>query len=119
VKKVTDGAPVVFVGYTLMMLILGGQTYDEGDLLPAGEMRFPCPRCDGVHLAQVRVDSVTLDVCPRCRGIFLDLHELLGAIRRREYAGDPAVAGIDNLALGLYIAAGLGGAGGASGDGTR
>jgi hypothetical protein len=67
-----------------MMLIIGGQTYDEGDLLPAGETRFPCPRRDGVHLAQVG-----------------------------------AVAGMDNLALGPYIGAGLGGAGGASGDGAR
>ena len=68
------------------------------------------------------MDNVTLEVCPHCRGIFLDLgevYELLGAIRRREYAGDPAVAGMDNLALGRYIGADLGGAGGASGDGAR
>jgi hypothetical protein len=32
----------------------------------------------------------------------------LGAIARREYAADPAVARFDNLALGLYIGAGLG-----------
>jgi Zn-finger nucleic acid-binding protein len=83
----------------------------DGDVEPTGETRFPCPRCSGVRLAQVSVCSVAVDVCPRCRGIFLDLgevHELLGAIARREYAADPAVARFDNLALGLYIGAGLG-----------
>jgi Zn-finger nucleic acid-binding protein len=82
----------------------------EGDFKMKGETRFPCPRCSGVRLGQVRVSSVTLDVCPRCRGIFLDLgevHELIGAIARREYAADPAAARFDNLALGLYIGAGL------------
>ena len=75
------------------------------------ETRFPCPRCSGVRLEQVHVCSVTLDLCPKCRGIFLDLgevNELIGAIVRREYTADPSVAGFDNLALGLYIGAGLG-----------
>jgi Zn-finger nucleic acid-binding protein len=76
-----------------------------------GETRFSCPRCAGTRLAQATAWSVALDVCPRCRGIFLDLgevSELIGAIGRGEYAGNPAVAGFDNLALGLYIGAGLG-----------
>ena len=83
----------------------------EADRAPARETRFPCPRCSGVRLEQVRVSSVTIDVCPRCRGIFLDLgevNELIGAIVRGEYAADSAVARFDNLALGLYIGAGLG-----------
>ena len=80
---------------------------DEASLVPAEATGLSCPRCDGARLAHVRVDSVTLDLCPRCRGIFLDVgevHELLGAIRRVEYAGDPALARLGNLALGLYIA---------------
>lgn len=85
---------------------------DEVDVEPKGKTEFPCPRCRGVHLAQASVDGVTLDVCPRCRGIFLDLgevHELLGAISRREYAAGPALAGMDDFALGLSIGVGLGG----------
>jgi Zn-finger nucleic acid-binding protein len=83
----------------------------ELDLSPVVETGFPCPRCEGFHLAQVRVHGVTLDACPRCRGIFLDLgevHELLGALSHSKYGGDPAVAGLDDLALGLFIGAGLG-----------
>ena len=83
----------------------------DPDIQPTGETRFACPRCSGARLAQATAWSVTLDVCLRCRGVFLDLgevDELLGAISRGEYASDPAVAGFDNLALGLYIGAGLG-----------
>jgi Zn-finger nucleic acid-binding protein len=84
----------------------------ELDLQPTGETRFACPRCPATRLAQATAWSVTLDVCPSCRGVFLDLgevEELLGAISRGEYASDPAVSGFDNLALGLFIGAGLGG----------
>lgn len=58
------------------------------------------------------MDGVTLDVCPECRGIFLDLgevHELLVAINRKEDAGVGALAGMDDFAPGLSIAMGLGG----------
>jgi Zn-finger nucleic acid-binding protein len=83
---------------------------DEADLTLGEETELPCPRCPGMQLAHVRQYGVTLDVCPRCRGIFVDggeFHELLGAIRRDDFAGDPAVAHLGNLALGLYIAARL------------
>ena len=53
---------------------------------------------------------MTLDICPRCRGLFVgvgELYELLGAIRRNEFAGDSAVSHLSNLPLGLYIAARL------------
>lgn len=82
----------------------------EAELRVAEATKFLCPRCPDVHLAHVHEDDVTLDICPRCRGLFVDvgeLYELLGAIRRNEFAGDPAVAHLGNLALGLYIAARL------------
>ncbi|HEX5064522.1 MAG TPA: zf-TFIIB domain-containing protein [Myxococcota bacterium] len=92
-------------------LARSGADLDETELELAEATSLPCPRCPGMRLAHARESGVTLDVCPRCRGIFLDVgevHELLGAIRRSDFAGDPAVAHLGNLALGLYIAARLG-----------
>jgi Zn-finger nucleic acid-binding protein len=105
-----------------------GLWFDEGELSRhirnmGGDIReceprdghvtpYPCPRCRGNHLVEGVLQSVRVDSCPRCRGLFLDLgevHELLGAIHRAEYTSDPRVAGLDNLALGLFIGAGLGG----------
>jgi Zn-finger nucleic acid-binding protein len=93
---------------------------DEQALEPEGATPFPCPRCDGARLAQVRIGGTVLDACPRCRGIFVDLgeiHELIGALERPEFARDARLAGFDNLALGLSIGAGL--AAGAHDDGTH
>ena len=73
---------------------------------------YPCPRCRGSHLVEGVLQSIRVDACASCHGMFLDLgevHELLGAIHRAEYASDPRVAGFDNFALGLFIGAGLGG----------
>jgi Zn-finger nucleic acid-binding protein len=91
--------------------------FDESVLERIGETAFSCPRCPGVRLARAYVDTVALDVCPRCHGSFLDLgevHALLGAVSRSEYADDPALSKLDNQALGLYIAARLGESGGGS-----
>jgi len=95
--------------------------FDESQLDPVGNTTFSCPRCPGVRLARARFDTVALDVCPRCRGIFLDLgevHALLGAVCRSTYADDPALSKLDNQALGLYIAARLEESGG-HGDRAR
>jgi Zn-finger nucleic acid-binding protein len=96
--------------------------FDEAELDPIGETPFACPRCPGARLGRAYVDSVALDVCPRCRGTFLDLgevHALLGAVCRSEYSDDPALSKLENQALGLYIAARLEESGGASGDEAR
>jgi Zn-finger nucleic acid-binding protein len=101
-------------------LAASGARIEESDLEPEEETGFPCPRCDGVHLAHVRVETVTLDRCPRCHGLFVDVgevHELIGALRRGEYANHPALSHLSNLALGLYIGARLGQAEGATDDG--
>jgi len=96
--------------------------FDESVLDPLGETPFPCPRCGAVRLRRAYVDTVALEVCPRCRGSFLDLgevHALLGAACRAEYADDPALSKLDNQALGLYIAARLGECGGSRIDRAR
>jgi len=96
--------------------------FDDSALEPLGETPLPCPRCPGVRLERARVDGVALDVCPRCRGTFVDLgeiHALLGAVRRGEFSDDPALSRLDNRALGLYLAARLGESGGGSGDDAR
>lgn len=96
--------------------------FDESALERIGETAFTCPRCRPVRLVRAYVDTVALDVCPRCRGNFLDLgevHALLGAVCRREYADDPALSKLDNQALGLYIAARVAESAGASADRAR
>jgi Zn-finger nucleic acid-binding protein len=83
---------------------------DESQLAPVGETPLSCPRCPGIRLGRAHVDTVPIDICPRCRGIFVDLgemHALLGAVSRSAYADDPALSRLDNQALGLYIAARL------------
>jgi Zn-finger nucleic acid-binding protein len=92
---------------------------DESQLEPVGETRLSCPHCPAIRLGRAHVDTVPLDICPRCRGIFVDLgemHALLGAVSRSDYAGDPALSRLDNQALGLYIASRLEESGNASGD---
>jgi Zn-finger nucleic acid-binding protein len=100
--------------------------FDPSELEPVGETLLSCPHCPGMRLGRAQVDTVPLDVCPRCRGIYVDLgevHALLGAVRRRDYVDDPALSRLDNQALGLYIAARLeesgGASGSASGDASR
>jgi Zn-finger nucleic acid-binding protein len=90
---------------------MGGEV-SERELRDGRGSRYACPRCRGSQLVEGLLQSVRVDACASCHGLFLDLgevHELLGAIRRAEYASDPRVAGFDNFALGLFIGAGLGG----------
>ena len=35
-----------------------------------------CPRCDGQVLTETVRDSIHVDVCPQCRGVWLDRGEL-------------------------------------------
>lgn len=41
-----------------------------------------CPRCETGSLTERDRDGVTLDVCPRCRGVWLDRGELEKLIAR-------------------------------------
>lgn len=35
-----------------------------------------CPRCPGVELTETERHTVTIDTCPKCRGVWLDRGEL-------------------------------------------
>ena len=41
-----------------------------------------CPRCESTVLDERERDGVTIDVCPQCRGIWLDRGELERLIAR-------------------------------------
>ncbi len=54
----------------------------------AADTARPCPCCEGVHLKEVRYlpdAPLLIDVCPSCRGVFLEKGELphLEALARR------------------------------------
>ncbi len=77
----------------------------EGRIQPRGSSRVDCPSCAGEALTDGQLDSVSVETCSKCDGVFLDLgevHELLGAVARREGAYGPDVSAFDNHALGLY-----------------
>ena len=78
----------------------------EADLRAGQPTALSCPRCQDVQLTQAELDSVAVEACPQCRGIFLDggeVPELLGAISRSERSINAEASGFDNFALGLYI----------------
>jgi Zn-finger nucleic acid-binding protein len=52
----------------------------DGRLLRAGGMI--CPRCEAMTLTERERDGVVIDVCTRCRGIWLDRGELEKLIAR-------------------------------------
>jgi Zn-finger nucleic acid-binding protein len=88
-----------------------GTRVSEADLERHHETQLLCPRCEDVRLLEATLDQVSVETCPSCHGIFLDLgevHEIVGALHRAEYARDPATAGFDDFALGLYIGSQLG-----------
>ena len=35
-----------------------------------------CPVCDGVRMREVEKDGVMIDICPQCKGVWLDRGEL-------------------------------------------
>ncbi|WP_047985695.1 TFIIB-type zinc ribbon-containing protein [Ornithinibacillus californiensis] len=35
-----------------------------------------CPVCDGVRMREVQKDDVLIDICPNCKGVWLDRGEL-------------------------------------------
>jgi Zn-finger nucleic acid-binding protein len=43
---------------------------------PKPEERMNCPRCDRTVLDERERNGVTVDVCPQCRGVWLDRGEL-------------------------------------------
>lgn len=49
--------------------------FKEADRLVEGERRINCP-IDHTTLLKLKVEDVTIDFCPVCRGIWLDKNEL-------------------------------------------
>ena len=83
-----------------------GSKLVEGKIEPRGTARVACPRCANETLTEGRLDSVSVETCSKCAGIFLDLgevHELLGAVARREETGAADASAFDNFTLGLYV----------------
>lgn len=35
-----------------------------------------CPVCDGIRMREVDKDGITIDICPQCKGVWLDRGEL-------------------------------------------
>ena len=48
----------------------------SGAIAAHSQHQWPCPQCRQAHLSTKQVDNVEVDVCPRCRGIWLDAGEL-------------------------------------------
>ena len=46
-----------------------------------------CPRCDNVNLSVSERQGVEIDVCPTCRGVWLDRGELDKIIERYDEFG--------------------------------
>jgi Zn-finger nucleic acid-binding protein len=83
-----------------------GSELVEADLKSGQSTELSCPRCQDAQLTQAELDSVAVETCPQCRGIFLDLGEvpeLLGAISRSKRDIDAEVSDFNNFTLGLYI----------------
>ncbi len=51
-----------------------------------------CPRCDVEVLDERERDGVTIDICPKCRGVWLDRGELERLIARAD-SGAPSRPG--------------------------
>ncbi|MBN8907743.1 MAG: zf-TFIIB domain-containing protein [Rhodospirillales bacterium] len=64
------------------------ETTSPGAGTPAG---MPCPRC-GVDLLMSERQSIEIDYCPKCRGVWLDRGELDKIIERSEQHADGAAA---------------------------
>lgn len=48
-------------------------------------MMMLCPRCESTNLTEKDREGVTIDVCPRCRGLWLDRGELEKLIARARH----------------------------------
>ena len=52
-----------------------------------------CPVCDNVRMREVQKENVTIDVCPDCKGVWLDRGELekltQGLKEELKYYGQP------------------------------
>lgn len=70
------------------------QTVDQSIRKGSGVMF--CPVCDNVRMKEVEKDSVVIDICPNCKGVWLDRGELDKITRvvrqEEEWAGERDVS---------------------------
>jgi ribosomal protein L37AE/L43A len=50
------------------------------------DAKMDCPRCDG-HLLETEYENVTIDVCDKCSGVWLDAGELAQVVDKNEETG--------------------------------
>lgn len=69
---------------------------------------YACPKCEDERLLGTFLLDVSVESCPKCDGVFLDLgeiYELLGSLDPPARAAKPgsSLSGFDNFALGLFV----------------
>ena len=52
----------------------------------AGTSSMQCPRCDG-RLIEAKIDTVTIDTCDKCGGVWLDSGELAELTTKKDTSG--------------------------------
>ncbi len=50
------------------------------------DLELECPKCDG-RLLETEYESITIDVCDKCSGIWLDAGELAQVVDKNEDSG--------------------------------
>ncbi len=50
------------------------------------ELELQCPKCDGA-LLETEYESITIDVCNKCSGMWLDAGELAQVVDKNEDSG--------------------------------
>lgn len=86
---------------------LGAPRLDEAPT-DGAPLSLRCPSCAEQKLVGSFLFDVSVESCPACHGVFLDLgelHELLGVLCRPERASNPdsSLSGMDSFALGLFV----------------
>lgn len=50
------------------------------------DLKLECPKCDG-HLLETKYEEITIDVCDKCSGVWLDAGELAQVVDQNEGSG--------------------------------
>ncbi|MGI8543599.1 MAG: zf-TFIIB domain-containing protein [Aridibacter sp.] len=50
------------------------------------DIKMQCPKCDG-HLMETEYEDITIDVCDKCSGVWLDAGELAQVVDKNEDSG--------------------------------
>ncbi len=50
------------------------------------DIKLECPKCGG-HLLETEYENITIDVCDKCSGVWLDAGELAQVVDKNEDSG--------------------------------